>query len=93
MPLYEYLCRRCNRIFTFMLPTMAGARTPLCPRCSNDAMEKQISLFAFVRGGTDPLAAIPKVEADEDEAGSEGPGADDAPERDDGLYIVRETGD
>lgn len=81
MPLYEYLCRKCHRIYTFMHPTMAGAETPPCPRCGSQAMERQISRFAFVRGGTDPFAAIPGEEQDRP--------AEGAPERDSELHIIR----
>jgi putative FmdB family regulatory protein len=80
MPLYEYLCPDCQRVFTFMLPTMGDAETPACPRCGGVRMERQLSRFAFVRGGTDPLAALP---------GTESVGGVAGPERDESLYIVR----
>jgi putative FmdB family regulatory protein len=80
MPLYEYLCPTCHRIYTFMAATTTDLRRPKCPRCGNVEMIKQLSLFAFVRGGTDPLAAIPKTETPE--------AAGDAPEHDGGLYFL-----
>jgi len=75
MPIYEYLCPHCNRIYSFYYATMTDAGAPTCPRCGATDLEREVSLFAFVRGGTDPLAAIPKVQsaegtADEDVAAS-----------------------
>ena len=90
MPIYEYLCRSCNRIYSFLIATMTDAGAPSCPRCGAAGLERTLSSFAFVRGGTDPLAAIPKPPADAPEpAGADtGGGAADAgpPVRDDGLY-------
>lgn len=83
MPVYEYLCRHCNRIYSFLFATMTDEGRPTCPRCGAVDLEREVSLFAFVRGGTDPFAASPKPDedADEDEV-------DDAPApvRDPGLY-------
>lgn len=78
MPIYEYLCRECNRIFSFLSPSMSEERIPECPKCGA-ATEKQVSIFAFLRGGTDPLAAIPPGDEEPDEDA-------DRPVRDDGLY-------
>ncbi len=78
MPIYEFLCPECNRIYSFMYPTMSDDSPP-CPKCGSQQMERQVSLFAFVRGGTNPLAAIPKRQEDEV--------AQDAPVHDDGLYF------
>jgi putative FmdB family regulatory protein len=78
MPVYEYLCAPCHCVFSFMHGTMAGATAPTCPRCGSEGMTRQISRFAFVRGGTDPFAAIPPEP-------TEKPGA---PERDPELYFA-----
>jgi putative FmdB family regulatory protein len=95
MPVYEYLCRRCNRIYSFMAATTRDERRPTCPRCGNVDLEKQVSLFAFVRGGTNPLAAVPKApEEIQGSAGTEAPeeirgsSGTQAPERDRGLYFL-----
>jgi putative FmdB family regulatory protein len=52
MPIYEYYCPHCHRIFSFLAKTMAEAeRTPECPKCNATDMTKKVSSFAFV-GGT-----------------------------------------
>jgi len=96
MPIYEYLCRPCNRIYSVFMPTMFDERAPRCPRCGAADIERQLSLFAFVRGGHDPLAAIPKPpdEAVAAEASATDEAAIAPPERDPKLYrwdeVIRE---
>jgi putative FmdB family regulatory protein len=90
LPIYEYLCRRCNRIYSFLFATMSDEGSPVCPRCGAVDLEREVSLFAFVRGGTDPLAAIPKSE-ESGQAGQDVPAGtpaagDQPPVRDPGLY-------
>jgi len=48
MPIYEYLCHPCNRVFSFFSPTVDPDRKPTCPDCGGNAMSKRISSFAFV---------------------------------------------
>jgi len=50
MPIYEYLCPRCNRVFSFLVQGVDETRQPVCPRCAGADMRKQVSRFAFVRG-------------------------------------------
>jgi putative FmdB family regulatory protein len=80
MPVYEFLCARCNVVFSFMVPTMTDTRIPECPRCANTEMRRQLSRFSFVRGGKNPLAAQPGEEENSLERG---------PERDPELYFLR----
>lgn len=51
MPIYQYLCPHCNRIYDFLSRTVTPARDPVCPRCSSTNLTKQVSRFAVVRGG------------------------------------------
>jgi putative FmdB family regulatory protein len=46
MPLYEYYCKPCHTIFSFLSRTAHVARQPACPRCGG-ALRKQVSSFAF----------------------------------------------
>jgi putative FmdB family regulatory protein len=92
MPIYEYLCRTCNRVYGFLFATTTDSGQPTCPRCGATDLERQVSLFAFVRGGKDPLAALPKPEAEElasaetDSGDGRASGPPSAPERDPDLY-------
>jgi putative FmdB family regulatory protein len=42
MPLFEYQCRTCKHRFEALV---VGSRTPACPRCASEDLEKQHSTF------------------------------------------------
>jgi putative FmdB family regulatory protein len=42
MPLFEYQCKTCGHRFEALV---VGSRTPSCPRCASEALEKQHSTF------------------------------------------------
>lgn len=44
MPIYEYYCKPCNTIFSFLSRTANVSRQPACPRCGG-GLQKQISSF------------------------------------------------
>jgi len=46
VPIFEYLCPSCNRIFSFLSLTPAPAREPSCPRCGSAALRRVPSTFA-----------------------------------------------
>jgi len=64
MPVYEFLCPKCNRIFNFLVrDNRAASRRPKCPQCGGRRMSKLFSRFAAAPKG----ASQPKGE------GAEGP--------------------
>jgi putative FmdB family regulatory protein len=56
MPIYEFACPKCRRIFSFLSKRMNPDRLPACPKCGNKKMEKQLSRFAMTRGLAEPAA-------------------------------------
>jgi putative FmdB family regulatory protein len=69
MPIYEFACPKCRVIFNFLSKRIDPDRSPVCPRCGNKKMVKEVSLFAAPRGA---------VEAPAGAAGpAEGPDLDD----------------
>jgi putative FmdB family regulatory protein len=52
MPIYEYLCPDCNRIYSFLSQKYNPESAPACPKCGGTRLTKEISRFAFVRGGS-----------------------------------------
>ncbi|MCB0217196.1 MAG: zinc ribbon domain-containing protein [Caldilineae bacterium] len=91
MPIQDYWCRDCNRVYEFLYPTSDDPRQPRCPRCGAVGLERRMAQFAFVRGGKNPLAAIPKLS--DDEAAATTPPDGTTPERDPGLYKLWEHSD
>jgi len=53
MPIYEYLCRRCNTIFQFLVRRSSDEVSPACPRCDRkEDMERVMSSFSVKKGST-----------------------------------------
>lgn len=74
MPIYEYLCPACNRVYSFFTQSVSGDKEPLCPKCGATELEKQVSRFAFVRGGSAARAKGEAVGGLGGESGDLGPG-------------------
>ena len=56
MPIYEYACPKCRGIFNFLSKRVDPDRLPVCPKCGNKKMTKQMSRFAMSRGLKEPTA-------------------------------------
>lgn len=56
MPIYEYACPQCRVIFSFLSKRFNPDRLPVCPKCGNQNMAKQVSRFAMPRGLKEPAA-------------------------------------
>ena len=50
MPIYEYACPKCRVIFSFLSKRINPDRLPVCPKCGNKKMSKQVSRFAMTKG-------------------------------------------
>ena len=57
MPIYEFACPKCRKIFNFLSKRINPDRLPVCPKCGNKKLEKQMSRFALSRGFKEPAAA------------------------------------
>jgi putative FmdB family regulatory protein len=68
MPIFEYLCTPCNRIFSFLSLSSNPARRPVCPRCGNTELGRVPSAFAVSRGRSEPAATTPGAGGDDDPA-------------------------
>ena len=49
MPIYEFACPKCRRIFSFLSKRVNPDRLPVCPKCGNKKLSKQVSRFAMTR--------------------------------------------
>lgn len=50
MPIYEFACPKCRRIFSFLSKRVSPDRLPICPKCGNKKLKKEVSRFAMTRG-------------------------------------------
>ena len=56
MPIYEFACPKCRVIFNFLSKRQNPGRLPVCPKCGNKKMVKQMSAFTMPRGVKEPVA-------------------------------------
>ena len=49
MPIYEYYCQKCHMIFNFFSGTMNTEKRPLCPKCKQKRLARQMSTFSTLR--------------------------------------------
>ncbi len=56
MPIFEYLCRSCNRIYSFLSLAPTPKRDPVCPRCGATGLSRVPSAFAVASRRTEEPA-------------------------------------
>ena len=56
MPIFEYACPDCRRIFSFLSKRLKPKRKPVCPRCGNKKLVKEVSRFSALKGAAEPKA-------------------------------------
>ncbi|MGC3961363.1 MAG: zinc ribbon domain-containing protein [Verrucomicrobiota bacterium] len=57
MPIYEFACPKCRKIFSFLSKRVNPERLPVCPKCGNKKLQKEVSQFAMTRGLKDSAAS------------------------------------
>ncbi len=50
MPIYEFACPECRKIYSFLSKRMNPDRLPVCPKCGNKNLKKEMSRFAMTHG-------------------------------------------
>lgn len=56
MPIYEFYCPECHRVFSFLSRSIDTRKTPACPRCGKSSLTRRVSSFAISRGRQEPTA-------------------------------------
>ena len=56
MPIYEFACPKCRKIFSFLSKRVKPDHSPTCPKCGNKKLSKQVSRFAMSKGLKEPAA-------------------------------------
>ena len=57
MPIYEFACPKCRKIYSFLSKRVNPSHSPICPKCGNKKLEKQLSRFAMSKGLKEPAAS------------------------------------
>jgi putative FmdB family regulatory protein len=57
MPIYEFACPKCRKIYSFLSKRINPERLPVCPKCGNKKLAKQLSRFAMSRKVKEPAAS------------------------------------
>ncbi len=53
MPIYEYTCNKCNKIFESLVLSSRDIKGIQCPECGSEEVQKMLSNFSF--GSTGPV--------------------------------------
>jgi len=73
MPIYEFACPKCRRIYSFLSKRVNPGHLPTCPKCGNKKLSKQVSRFAMSKGLKDSAPGA----GGEDDGGPPMPDLDD----------------
>ena len=66
MPIYEFYCRHCHRVFNFLSRAVDTETTPVCPRCGDAGLARRASPFAISKGRKEePKPESPEPDIDE----------------------------
>ena len=50
MPIYEFYCRHCHRVMSFLSRAVNTDKTPACPHCGRGDLVRRASSFAISKG-------------------------------------------
>jgi putative FmdB family regulatory protein len=66
MPIYEFYCAECHRVFNFLSRSVNTTKRPACPRCGRPELARRVSSFAISKGRKEePAGAEPAPDVDE----------------------------
>lgn len=71
MPLYEFVCQKCQKQFTFLSGVVAQNEEPRCPVCRSHDLKKLISRFSRGRSDDARMEAVAE-RFEQSEIGSSG---------------------
>ena len=66
MPIYEFYCSDCHRVFSFLSRAVNTSTRPACPRCGRARIERRASAFAVSRGRGEAPGASGDAEGPDD---------------------------
>lgn len=54
MPIYEYACDECRRVYQFFFRSASSVKRPKCPKCGKPRLERRLSRFSVNTGAKQP---------------------------------------
>ena len=58
MPIYEFACDKCRKVYQFFFRSPSAKKKPRCPSCGNRGLRRHMSRFAVKSGGAgEPASA------------------------------------
>ena len=48
MPIYEYICKKCNHRFSVLHRSGSKEKDTMCPKCDSDDIKKNFSVFSCI---------------------------------------------
>ena len=54
MPIYEFYCGDCHRVYSFLSRAVDTRKRPSCPRCGRRELSRRVSAFAISKGRKEP---------------------------------------
>ena len=69
MPIYEFYCSECNTIFNFFSRKVNTEKSPSCPKCKKDTLQRKASLFATTSSKSESDDPIDNLPIDESKMG------------------------
>src|SRR5436190_15530398 len=64
MPIYEFACPQCRVIYNFLSKRVDPDRSPVCPKCGNKKLTREMSRFAALSGPSKSTEDVPSENAD-----------------------------
>ena len=52
MPIYEFACDRCRKVFQFFYRSADSGKKPTCPKCGKKRLQRRMSGFAVQKSAT-----------------------------------------
>ncbi len=62
MPIYEFYCAPCHRMFNFFSATVNTEARPLCPQCGKSVLERRMSRFSTPRKSDREETGMPDMD-------------------------------
>jgi putative FmdB family regulatory protein len=64
MPVYEYRCNSCQRVYSILVRSLSAQAAPTCPRCGATDARRLISRFAVLRSPDSQADSLADMAAD-----------------------------